>query len=66
MLIGFFHLYNLTTGYELTLTSAKMHQLANILVLIKIVTKLILPGGGVSLNLNGVPPILLGQLPNIK
>lgn len=65
MLIGFFHLYNLTTGYELTLTSTKMHQLANILVLIKIVTKLILPGG-VSLNLNGVPPVLLGQLPNIK
>lgn len=65
MLIGFFHLYNLTTGYELTLTSTKIHQLANILVLIKIVTKLILPGG-VSLNLNGVPPILLGQLPNIK
>lgn len=65
MLIGFFHLYNLTTGYELTSTSTKMHQLANILVLIKIVTKLILPGG-VSLNLNGVPPVLLGQLPNIK
>lgn len=65
MLIGFFHLYNLTTGYELTLTSTKIHQLVNILVLIKIVTKLILPGG-ISLNLNGVPPILLGQLPNIK